>query len=143
MAFGFALAKDLKRPELSFLRPGGLGVDSLLEADEAVVFDFAGSLAFPFPKKSFAVEGWDLGSSFLGAGFASAGFAFEGRGLYCVAAGVGAGGFRVARRLAEGLVMVPYLERDSRGSSEAQSSCNSLVTSERIWRSFNGWGSML
>lgn len=128
--------------ELSFLRVGGLGVDSLLDANGAVAFGFVGSLTlFPFPKKSFAVEGWDFGSSFLGAGFASTGFDFARRGFDCVAAGCG--GFRVARRLAEGLVIVPYWERDSRGSSEAQSSCSSLVTSERIWRSFNGCGSIL
>lgn len=81
LSFGLALAKDLKRLELSFFRVGGLGVDSLLDTDGAVDFGLVDSLVLPFPKKSFAVEGCDLGSSFLGAGFASVGFAFDGRGL--------------------------------------------------------------
>lgn len=64
----------------SFLSVGGLGVDSLLEG---LLVAACLALALDFPKKSFAVDGWDLGSSFtgledLGSSFVSAGLGLAG-----------------------------------------------------------------
>lgn len=112
----------------------GAGVDSLLEG--LLVPVAAGLLfSFPFPKKSFAVEGCALGAS-LGSGFgfvAGAGaLDVDGTG----AAAAGGGGRRAVRRLTFLLIIVPYLGANSRGSSFAVRSCSSRVTSDRVCRSW-------
>lgn len=120
----------------SFFRVGGLGVDSLLGG----LLVAAGlAFTFPLPKKSFALEGWDLGSSFtgledLGGSLVSEGLDFN-AGTFAGTGAASGGGLRAARRLTFLLVIKPYLEADSRGSSVAQSSCISRVTSESICRS--------
>lgn len=87
------------------------------------------AFALDFPKKSFAVAGWDFGSSFTDLG-GSAGLVFTATGAETGAGG----GRRAARRLVFGFVMEPYCVAVSRGSSEVVRSWISRVTSERIWR---------
>jgi hypothetical protein len=106
----------------------GAGVDSLLGGSfSAVVVALA--FAFPLPKKSFAVEGWVLGSGFGFTAGAGSG-ALEARGAGAGAAAVG-GGRRAVRRLTFLLIIVPYFEAVSRGSSSAVRSLSSRVASER------------
>jgi hypothetical protein len=62
LVFGFAFAKDLNRLLLSFLRAGGAGVLSLLEAVPLPEVGFSLELVLLLAKNSFAVDGWDLGS---------------------------------------------------------------------------------
>jgi len=120
---------------LSVAGPGA-GVGSLLEGLlVAVVVVVVLVFSFPFPKNSFAVEGCALGS---GLGFAAG----AGTGTFDVdAAGTGAaaavGGWRAARRLTFLLLIMPYFEAASRGSSFAVRSWSSRVASERTWRSWD------
>lgn len=127
----------------SLFRVGGLGVDSLLEGllvAAGLVF------ALDVPKKSFAVDGWDLGSSFtgledLGGSFVSAGFGFAAWAFAGTTAAIG-GGRLAARLLTFLLIIEPYFAPASRGSSLAHSSCISRVTSARTWR-FCVWSALI
>jgi hypothetical protein len=118
----------------SRFRVGGLGVPSLLEA--LLVLVTAGLVfSLPFPKKSFAVEGWeDLTSCLIfedeELGLVAVGFAGWG---FVATAGrdVDTGGRRPVRRLTFLLIIVPYVEAYSRGSSVEVSSWICRVTSER------------
>jgi hypothetical protein len=124
---------------LSVAGPGA-GVDSLLEGllvavVVVVVVVVVLVFSFPLPKNSFAVEGCALDS---GLGFAVG----VGTGaLDADAAGTGAaaavGSRRTARRLTFLLLMMPYFEAISRGSSFAVRSWSSRVASERTWRSWD------
>jgi len=119
----------------------GAGVDSLLEAllpAAAVVVALVFSL--PFPKKSFAVEGWVLGS---GLGFTAGAGAWvldvEGAEAFEVevaGATTAGGGRRAVRRLTFLLIIVPYCSAVLRRSSSAVRSWSSRVASERTWRSW-------
>jgi hypothetical protein len=119
----------------------GAGVDSLLEAllpAAAVVVVLVFSLLLP--KKSFAVEGWVVGS---GLGFAAGAGAWaldvEGAEAFEVevaGATAAGGGRRAVRRLTFLLIIVPYCSAVLRGSSSAVRSWSSRVASERTWRSW-------
>lgn len=140
---------------LSFVGSEGAGVVSLLDGalvesifvDSAGSFDLGFAFSFPlFPKKSLALDGCDFGSGFLdeededlGASWTSFGLAFTAAGLDGTdadAATAKAGDLRV-RRLVFGLVIIPYLWYDSRGSSVLEMVCISRVESERSWSSWN------
>jgi len=111
----------------------GAGVVSLLEGLLSAVAVALG-FAFPFPKKSFAVDGWVLGSG-LGFAAGAAVGALEAWGTGAGAATAG-GGRRVVRRLTFLLIIVPYFVAVSRGSSSAVRSLSSRVASESTWRSW-------
>ena len=104
----------------------GAGVDSSLEGLLVAVVAAVLAFSFPLPKKSFAVEGWALGSGLGFAAGAGAG-AFDVDGAGAAAAG---GGRRAARRLTFLLVIVPYCTAVLRGSSSAVRSWSSRVASE-------------
>jgi hypothetical protein len=112
----------------------GAGVGSLLEGSLFPVAAAALVFSFPFPKKSFAVEGCGLGVS-LGSdlGFVAGARALDVDGTG--AAAEGGGGRRAVRRLTFLLTMVPYFGANSKGSSFAVRTCSSRVTSERTCRS--------
>ena len=113
----------------------GAGVDSLLDGllPGAVV---ALAFAFPLPKKSFAVEGWVLGSGLGFAAGAGTGALEAWRAGAGAAAAAAGGGRRLVRRLTFLLIIVPYFEAVWRGSSSAVRSLSSRVASERTWRSW-------
>lgn len=134
-SFGFAFAKVLKKLDASRLSAGGgLGVDSLLEGLLGICFSFA------LLKNSLALKGCCFVSSVLGAaagaGFWSAGLALEGWVLVGTGAAAEGGGLRTARRRTFGFTIVPYFANDSRGSSFADRSLISRVTSDSICRSY-------
>jgi hypothetical protein len=111
----------------------GAGVVSLPEGSLAAAFVVVLTFSFPLPKKSFAVEGWTLGSGLgFAAGAGAGALAVEGAAAAATGAG---GGRRAERRLTFLLIIVPYLEAVSRGSSSAVRSWSSRVASERTWRS--------
>ena len=93
---------------------GRLGVDSLLDVEGALVSTAVEVVVFldawPFAKKSFAVEGWKVWDSCLVVGLVgSAGFGFVGWDFERMEDAAGGGGGRLTvRRFTLGLRIVPY-----------------------------------
>jgi hypothetical protein len=114
LSLGLALAKALNMLEESRFSVGGLGVDSLLDVEGALVFTAVEVVVFldawPFAKKSFAVEGWEILGSCLVVGLvSSAGLGFVVWDFErIVAAAGGGGGCLAVRRFTLGLRIVPY-----------------------------------
>jgi hypothetical protein len=131
---GFAFANDLNMLDESRFNAGGLGEASLLDGLPV----FAGFVfSFPFPKKSLALDGWEAVVSCLAVSLVSTGLDFVGCAFAGITVDAGGGwGRRPVLLLAFLLIIVPYFGANSMGSSIAQSSCISLVASERTCRSY-------